>query len=165
MGYEYHLDSDLVIPTREMAQTSGFDPTLKIKTCFDCKMFDIANWVFFLYGEDGLGGTPSHEALLVSSQGAFEIFSVIRQPPSLVEDHVSSPRVVAKSHKCDERCRPSSPRPQCMQIFTDHKRPVVGQGKKGTHKCSRAEGGIPGLEKVQGPVSKQTRRNQLSRDV
>ena len=45
VGYEYHLDSALVKPTREMAQTSGFDPTLKVKTCFECKMFDVANWV------------------------------------------------------------------------------------------------------------------------
>ena len=26
--------------SREMAQTSGFDPTTQVKTCFDCKMFD-----------------------------------------------------------------------------------------------------------------------------
>ena len=39
---------------------------LKVKTCFDCKMFDAANGVARLNGEDGLGGTPSHEALLVS---------------------------------------------------------------------------------------------------
>ena len=31
--------------SREMAQTSGFDPTSQVKTCFDCKMFDVANWV------------------------------------------------------------------------------------------------------------------------
>ena len=31
--------------SREMAQTSGFDPTTRVKTCFDCKMFDVANWV------------------------------------------------------------------------------------------------------------------------
>ena len=31
--------------SREMAQTSGFDPTTQVKTCFDCKMFDVANWV------------------------------------------------------------------------------------------------------------------------
>ena len=29
----------------EVAQTSGFDPTFKVKTYFDCKMFDVANWV------------------------------------------------------------------------------------------------------------------------
>ena len=56
------------------------------------------------------------------------------------------------------------------------------QGKKATHKCSRAEGGFSGPSKVQGPVSKpnnvgcyrqlnssglheQTRRNPLGRDV
>ena len=44
VGYEYHLDSALVKSTREMAQTSGFDPTTRVKTCFDCKMFDVANW-------------------------------------------------------------------------------------------------------------------------
>ena len=31
--------------SRDMAQTSGFDPTTQVKTCFDCKMFDVANWV------------------------------------------------------------------------------------------------------------------------
>ena len=29
--------------SREMTQTSGFDPTTQVKTCFDCKMFDVAN--------------------------------------------------------------------------------------------------------------------------
>ena len=62
--------------SREMAQTSGFDPTTQVKTCFDCKMFDVANWVARLDGEDGPGGKPSHEALSVSSQGALEISSV-----------------------------------------------------------------------------------------
>ena len=62
--------------SREMAQTSGFDPTIQVKTCFDCKMFDVANWVACLNGEDGPGGTPSYEALSVSSQGALEISSV-----------------------------------------------------------------------------------------
>ena len=59
-----------------MAQTSGFDPTTQVKTCFDCKMFDVANWVASLNGENGPGGTPSHEALSVSSQGALEISSL-----------------------------------------------------------------------------------------
>ena len=39
-----------------MAQTSGFDPTTQVKTCFDSKMF-VANWVASLNGEDGPGGT------------------------------------------------------------------------------------------------------------
>ena len=70
----------------------------------------------FLNGEDGPGGTPSHEGLPVSPQGALEIFSVIGKPPSLVRDHFNSPKVVAKSHKRDEGRRPS---PHSIQIFTD----------------------------------------------
>ena len=38
-----------------MAQTSGFDPTTQVKTCFDCKMFDVASWVACLNGENGPG--------------------------------------------------------------------------------------------------------------
>ena len=90
-----------------MAQSSGFDPTLKVKTC-DYKMFDVDNWL----ENFGPGGMPSHEALSVSPQGALEISSVVGQPPSLVRDHFSSPRVVAKSRKRDEGCRPSPQRPQ-----------------------------------------------------
>ena len=59
--------------SREMAQTSGFDPTTQVKTCFDCKMFDVSNWVANLKRENGPGGTPSYEALSVLSQGALEI--------------------------------------------------------------------------------------------
>ena len=51
-----------------MAQTPGFDPTTQVKTCFDCKMFDVANWVASLNGEDGPGGTPSHDPFSVSSK-------------------------------------------------------------------------------------------------
>ena len=42
--------------SREIAQTSRFDPTTQVKTCFDCKMFDVANWVACLNGENGLDG-------------------------------------------------------------------------------------------------------------
>ena len=66
--------------SREMAQTSGFDPTTQVKTCFDYKMFDVSNRVASLNRESGPGGTPSHEALSVSSQGALEISSVAGQP-------------------------------------------------------------------------------------
>ena len=45
----------------------------QVKTCFDCKMFDVANWVACLNGENGPRGMPSHEALSVSPQGALEI--------------------------------------------------------------------------------------------
>ena len=81
------------------------------------KMFDVANWVACLNGENGPGGTPSHEDLSVSPQGALEISSVIRHPPSLDRNHFSTPRVVAESHKRDERCRPSSQRPQYPTLY------------------------------------------------
>ena len=153
--------------SREMAQTSGFDPTTQVKTCLDCKMFDVANWVACLNGENGPRGTPSHEALSVLPQGALEISSVVEQSPSLDRNHFSTPRMVAESHKHEERCRPSSQRPQyptlyrclkrrlgCSLRANLYKRSVVRQGKKVTHKFSRAEGSFNGPSKVQGPVSK-----------
>ena len=108
--------------SREMAQTSGFDPMSQVKTCFDCKMFDAANWVARLNRENGPGGTPSHEALSVSPQGTLEISSVVGQPPSLDRNHFSTPRLMAKSHKRDERGRPSSLRPQYPTLYRSLKR-------------------------------------------
>ena len=178
-----------------MAQTLGFDPTTHVKTCFDCKMFDVANWVASLNGEDGPGGTPSHEALSVSSQGALEIASVAGQPPSLDRNDFCTSRLVAESCERDERRRPSSQRPQYPTLYRHLKRrlgrslrskfykgAVVRPGKKATHKRPRVEGGLTGPSKIQGPVSrpnssscngqlnsgslyKQTRRNSLSGDV
>ena len=89
----------------------------QVKTYFDCKMFDVANWVACLNGENAGGGTPSQETLSVSPQGALEISSVIGQPPSLDRNHFSTPRAVAESHKHDERCRPSSQRLQCPTLY------------------------------------------------
>ena len=60
-----------------MAQTLGFDLTTQVKTCFDYKMFDVANWVACLNRENGPERTPSPEALSVSPQGALEISSVV----------------------------------------------------------------------------------------
>ena len=63
VGYEFHLDLSLVNPLREMAQVSGFDPTLTVQHVFDFMMFDVTNWVAYLNRENGPGGTPSHETL------------------------------------------------------------------------------------------------------
>ena len=90
----------------------------QVKTCFDCKMFDVANLVAGLNGENGLGGTPSHEALSVSPQGALEISSVIGHPPSFYKNYFSTPRMVAESHKRDERCS-LHPKDHSIQLFTD----------------------------------------------
>ena len=158
-------------------------------------MFDVANWVACFNGENGPRGTPSYEALSVSLQGALEISSVTGQPPSLDRNHFSTPRLVGKSLKRDERCRPSSQRPQYPTLYRRHKRrlgrslrskfykgSVVRPGKKATHKRSRVECGLSGPSKLEGPVPepnrascngqlnsgslhKQTRKNSLSRDV
>ena len=99
---------------------------------------------------------------------------------------------MTKSHKRDERRRPSSQRPQYPTLYRRIKR-RLGRSlranlckrsvvRQGTHKCSRAEGSFSGPSKVQGPVSKpnsvschrqlnsgslhkQTRRNPLGGDV
>ena len=105
-----------------MAQTSGFDPMTQAKTCFDCKMFDVTNWVACLNGENGPRETTSHEALSVSPQRALEISSVVGQPPSLDRNHFRTARVVAESHIRDERCRPSSQRPQYPTLYRRLKR-------------------------------------------
>ena len=152
--------------SREMAQTSGFDHMTQVKMCFDCKMFDVANWVACINAENGPGGTPSHEAFSVSSQGALEISSVTGQPPSLDRNHFCTPRLVAEPQKRDERCRPSSQRPLHPTLYRRLKRrlgrslrskfykgSVVRRGKKATHKCCTVEGGLPGPSKLQGPVS------------
>ena len=169
MGYEYHLDcSPCKTHSREMAQTSGFDPTSQVKICFDCKMFDVANWVARLNCENGPGGTPSHEALSVSPQGALEISLVVGQPPSVDRtilahlDWWQNPMMKgADLH----------PKDHSIQFFTDasnedwgaHLVQTSTQGlwsdreNRATHKCSRAEGGFSGPPKVQGPVSKPNR--------
>ena len=129
-------------------------------------MFDVANWVACLNGENGAGGTPSHEALSVSFQGALEISSVTGQPPSLDRNDFCTPRLVAEPHERDDRRGPSSQRPQYPTLYRRLKRrlgrslkskfyqgSVVRWGKKATHKCSRVEGGLTGPSKFQGPVS------------
>ena len=195
VGYEYHLDSALVRPTHERWLKLQ-DLILRLKSkCFDCKMFDVSNWVASLNRENGPGGTPSHEALSVSSQGALEISSVAGQPPSLDTSHCSPPRLVAKPLKCDERLRPLSQGPQYPTLYRRlkrrlgrslrskfYKRAVVRSGKKATHKCPGIEGGLPGPSRLQGPVPEsnsvscdgqlnsgslhqQAGGNSLSRDV
>ena len=68
-------------------------------------MFDGTNWVACLNKEDDTRGSPLPETLSVASQGALEISSVIGHPHSLVRDHKSSPRMVAKPCQCSERLR------------------------------------------------------------
>ena len=125
-------------------------------------MFDVANWVACLNGENGPGGTPSHEPLSVSPQRALEISSVIGQPPSLDRNHFSTPRVVAESHKCDERSIPKTTVSNSLEKLGRslranlYKGSLVRQGKQATHKCSRAEGGFSGPSRFKDQCHNQT---------
>ena len=117
LGVDHKKKKKCKTHSREMAQLQDLILRLKSKRVFDCKMFDVANWVACLNGENGPRGTPSHETLSVSSQGALEISSVAGQPPSLDRSHCSTLRLVAKSLKSDERYRPSSQRPQYPTLY------------------------------------------------
>ena len=67
-----------------------------------------------------VGRLPTHphpSKLKEIPQGALEISSVAGQPPSSDRSHCSPPRLVAKSLKRDERCRPSSQRPQYPTLY------------------------------------------------
>ena len=92
---------------------------------FDCKMFDVTNWVAHLNREDGPGRTPSHETLSVSTQEALEISLFFGHPPSLVSDHFSLPRVVTKSRKHYEGRRPSPQDHSILTLYRPLKRRLV----------------------------------------
>ena len=80
-------------------------------------MFDVANWVACLNGENGPGGTPSHEALSVSPQRALEISSVAGLPPwtetiSAHLDWLQNPSNVMRGADLH-------PKDHSIQLFTD----------------------------------------------
>ena len=149
--------------SREIAQTSGFNPTTQVKICFDCKLFDINNWVACLNGENVLRGTLSQEF-------QFHLKEHWRYPQLLDSllpwtEAISAHLLLTKSLKRDETCRPSSQRPQYPTLYRCLKRrlgrslrskfykgSVVRPGKKAIHKRPRIEGGLPGPSKLQGPV-------------
>ena len=117
VGYEFYLDLALVNPLRWMAQFSGFDPT-------QSNMFLTSGYLMSLIGLLASTEKMVPEGRLhmkpfsVSPQGALEISSVVGKLSSLVRDHFSSPRMVAKSCKRDEGCRPLS-QSHSIQLFTD----------------------------------------------
>ena len=115
-----------------MAPTTGFDNTL-------CKMFDVANWVARLNGEDGPRGLPSHETLSMAPQGALEISSVTGYPPSLVIDHFSLRSMVVKPWQHDEGRRHSPQRPQCPNLYRRLKRRLGHSLRAGLYKRSVVE--------------------------
>ena len=193
MGYEYHLDSALVKPTQERWLKLQ-DLILLLKS----KRVLTARCLMSLIGLLASTEKMVPEGRLHMRPFQFHLKEHWRYPQSL--DNLlpwteAIARLVAKSLKCDERCRPSSQRPQYPTLYRRlkrrlgrslrpkfHKRSVVRLGKKATHICPRIEGGLPGPSRLQGPVPEsnsvscngqlnsgslhqQTRRNTLSRDV
>ena len=78
-------------------------------------MFDVANWVARLNGKDGPGGTPSHEALSVSPQGALEISSGLLPWTGTISAHLDwwqNPTNVMKGADLH-------PKGHSIQLFTD----------------------------------------------
>ena len=124
-----------------MAQTSGFDPTTQVKTCFGCKMFDVANWIACLNGENGPRGTPSHEAFHLKEHWRFpQSLESLLPWTETISAHLEwwqNPTSVMKGADL-------YPKDHSIQLFTD----TSNEGW-GTHL-----GGFSGPSKVQGPGSK-----------
>ena len=141
MGYEYHLDSALVKPTQER--------WLKLQ---DLIRFDLMGHLhmrsFQFHLKEHWGFPQSLDTLLPWTETISAHLDWWQNPTNVMKG--------ADLH----------PKDHSIQLFTDTsnkgwgahicKRSVVRQGKKATHKCSRAEGGFPGPSKIQGPVSKPT---------
>ena len=98
--------------SREMAQLQDLILRLKSKRVLTARC--LMSLIGLLASTEK---TASHEALLVSSQGALEISSVAGQPPSLDRSLCSTLRLVAKSLKSVERCRPSPQRQQYPTLY------------------------------------------------
>ena len=160
----------------------------QVKTCFDCKMFDVSNWVHAsmekMVPEGCLHMRPSqfHPQLLDSLLPWTETISAHLdwwQNPAYV---MKGSDLHPKDHSIQLFTRRLKRRLERLLRSKFDKGSVVRSGKKSTHKRPRVEGGLTGPSKIQGPVSepnssscngqlnsgslhKQTRRNSLSGDV
>ena len=157
VGYEYNLDSALVKPTQERwLKLQDLILHLKSKHALTARCLMLLIGLLASTEKMVPEGCLHMRALSVSSQGALEISSVAGQPPSLDRNDFCTPRLVAETHKRDDRCGPSSQRPQHPTLYRCLKR----MGKKATHKCSKVEGGLTGPSKFQGPVSEHNVESQ-----
>ena len=196
VGYEYHLDSALVKPTQERwLKLQDLILRLKLKRVLT------ARCLMSLIGLLASTEKMVPEGRLHMRPFQFHLKKHWRYPQSL--DNLLPWTEAIAAHldwwqnpsNVDERCRPSSQRPQYPTLYRRLKRrlgrslrskfykgSVVRSGKKASHKCPRIEGGLPGPSRLQGPVPEsnsvgcdgqfnsgslhqQTRRNTLGRDV
>ena len=151
--------------SREMAQTSGFDPTTQVKRVLT------ARCLMSLIGLLASTEKMVPEGRLHRRPFQFHLKEHWRYPQSL--DNLL-PSTEAIAAHLDWWQNPSNvmkgadlhPKHHSIQLFTDashegwgahldqkfHKGSVVRSGKKATHICPRIEGGLPGPSRLQGPV-------------
>ena len=167
MGYKYHLDSALLKPTQERWLKLQ-DLILHLKS----KHVLTARCLMSLIGLLASTERMVPEGRLHMRPFQFHLKEHWRYPQSL--DNLLPWTETISAH-LDWWQNPTNvmkgadlhPKTHSIQLFRRLKRrlgrslrvnlhtgSVVRQGKKATHKCSRAEGGFSGPSKVQGPVSK-----------
>ena len=107
---------------REKAQTSGFDPTTQVKHVLTARC--LMSLIGLLASTEKMvpEGCLHMRSFQFHLKEHWDILSCPGQPPSLDRNHFSTPRLVAESLKRDERCRPSSQRPQYPTLYKRLKR-------------------------------------------
>ena len=116
-----------------MVQTSGFDSKNKVKACFECKMFDVANWVA-RHLKENWRYPQSFDILLPWSE-------TISFHPEWGQKRSEGSGVHTKDHSIQ-----ISEQDSIIGLWLD-------RGEKTIYKCSITEGGIPGPKTFQGSVS------------
>ena len=116
VGYEYHLDSALVKPTQERLLKLQ-DLILRLKS----KHVLTVRCLMSLIGLLGSTEKMVPEGCLLMRPFQFHLKEHWRFPQLLDTllpwTETITPRIVAESHKRDERCRPSSQRPQYPTLY------------------------------------------------
>ena len=122
VSYKYHLDSALVKPTQERwLKPQDFILRLKSKHVLTARC--LMSLIVLLASTEKM----VREGHLHMRPSQFHLREHWRYPQSLDillpwTETISfrTPRVVAESHKRDERCRPSSQRPQYPTLYTSN---------------------------------------------
>ena len=121
-----------------MAQTSGFDLSLKSKHILTARCLMLLIGLLTSMEQMVPQGCPHMRPFHLKEHWRYP--QSLRQPSSLVRDHFSSPRVVAKPCKCNEGC--GHPKDHSIQNFqmpqtkvgalraSLYKKFVVRQGKR-----------------------------------
>ena len=119
VGYEYHLHSALVKPTQERWLKLQ-DLILRLKSRHVLTARCLMSLIGLLASMEKM--VPEGRLHMRPFQFHLKEHWRYPQPPSLDRSHCSTLRLVAKFLKRDERCRPSSQRPQYPTLYRRLKR-------------------------------------------